>query len=140
MKKLHSINKEHGLYVFREGNGYSCLGFDVVINRVKKLSDELRIPTLKFRKGSKNALNTYYKLVNEVYKMNKKTGYRSNSDLTPEFIGHEGRRVEVVRENGTRERFIIGKSTGWIPEHLEIKRRDSRGGGTVTSFASFKFI
>ena len=30
--------------------------------------------------------------------------------------------------NGFKERFYIGRSTGWIPIYLEIKRNDSTGG------------
>lgn len=56
---------------------------------------------------------------------------RDNSGLEPRLIGLEGKRVEITLPDGTRERFYVGKSTGWLPCHLEIKRRDSSGGGAV---------
>lgn len=46
-----------------------------------------------------------------------------NSGLSPQLIGLEGWRVDV----GNR-RFIVGKSTGWRPCHLELYNRRSLGG------------
>lgn len=55
---------------------------------------------------------------------------RDNSGLSPQLIGLEGWRVEVVAEQGEKPyRFIVGKSTGWRPCHLEIKTTRSHGGG-----------
>lgn len=42
-----------------------------------------------------------------------------------------GERVEVTYTDGAKERFYVGKSTGWKPVYLEIKRRDSHGGGMI---------
>lgn len=53
---------------------------------------------------------------------------RSDAGLTPQLRGLEGWRVEVVTTYGETRRFIVGRSTGWQPCHLEIKRRDSSGG------------
>lgn len=53
---------------------------------------------------------------------------RDNSHLTPQLIGLEGYRVQVVTMYGEKRRFIVGKSTGWRPCHLEIARYDSSGG------------
>jgi hypothetical protein len=50
------------------------------------------------------------------------------SDLRPELIGLEGQRIEATDRHGERRRFYVGKSTGWKPVHLEIKRIDSSGG------------
>ena len=64
----------------------------------------------------------------------EKDRVRDNSGLTPQLIGLEGWRVEVVDcysdEEGQPEprRFIVGKSTGWRPCHLELRNRRSRGG------------
>ena len=54
---------------------------------------------------------------------------RDNSGLTKDLIGHEGWRVEVTRADGTKQRFIVGRSTGWRPCHLAIHNRRSHGGG-----------
>jgi len=52
---------------------------------------------------------------------------RDNSDLSPQLLGLEGWRVEVV-SNGEKHRFIVGKSTGYKPCHLEVHNRRSMGG------------
>lgn len=52
---------------------------------------------------------------------------RDNSELTPQLIGLEGHRVEVT-VNARPRRFVVGKSTGWRPCHLELARVTSRGG------------
>lgn len=56
---------------------------------------------------------------------------RCPAELTPELVGLEGRRVEVVDRWGEKRRFYVGRSTGWLPIHLEIARIDSVGGGGV---------
>jgi hypothetical protein len=56
---------------------------------------------------------------------------RDNRSLTPQLVGLEGWRVEVVDKWGEKRRFIVGRSTGWKPCHLEISRRTSLGGSAV---------
>lgn len=54
---------------------------------------------------------------------------RELSGLTPQLVGLEGWRVEVVTEmTGEKRRFIVGLSTGWRPCHIELSNRASRGG------------
>jgi len=53
---------------------------------------------------------------------------RDNSDLSSQLVGLEGWCVEVVTDYDEKRRFIVGKSTGWRPCHLEISRRNSYGG------------
>lgn len=53
---------------------------------------------------------------------------RDNSGLTETLTGLEGHRVEVIRKDGTKDRFIVGRSTGWHPCHLEIRTKRSSGG------------
>lgn len=56
---------------------------------------------------------------------------RSDAGLSPQLTGLEGWRVEVVTDYDETRRFIVGKSTGWIPCHLEISRRNALGGGSA---------
>ena len=58
----------------------------------------------------------------------KRDELRDESGLTPELVGLEGWRVEVTIQNGDSYRFIVGRSTGWRPCHIELARRDSSGG------------
>lgn len=73
----------------------------------------------------------YEQLVEVARQKNAGAGWRSESELIPELKGLEGRRIEVVDRWGQRRRFYVGKSTGFIPVHLEIARRDSTGGPAV---------
>lgn len=53
---------------------------------------------------------------------------RSEDGLSPQLKGLEGTRVEVVTDYDETRRFIVGRSTGWIPCHIEISRRSAFGG------------
>jgi hypothetical protein len=53
---------------------------------------------------------------------------RSDAGLSPQLIGLEGYRVEVVTDYGETRRFIVGRSSGWEPCHIEVPRRNSSGG------------
>lgn len=61
----------------------------------------------------------------------QKEAARDCSNLTPQLKGLEGYRVEVETTYGDTRRFIVGRSTGWKPCHLEIARRNSMGGGAA---------
>lgn len=58
----------------------------------------------------------------------EKSKIRSDAGLTKQLIGLEGWRVEVKTTFGETRRFIVGRSSGWIPCHIEIKRSNSFGG------------
>jgi hypothetical protein len=57
----------------------------------------------------------------------EKLALRDLSDLSPQLVGLEGWRVEVTIGD-TKRRFIVGRSTGWRPCHLEVSRRSAYGG------------
>ena len=65
---------------------------------------------------------------------------RDLSALTPALVGLEGWRVELTYAfpSGQQEtaRGIVSRSTGWLPIHILLKRRDSRGGFGVLSCVS----
>lgn len=140
MKNKVTLNRKRRLFVIPEGNGYTCLGFDVCQNRINRLAPELA--ALGYRVGRmprKGTLAQYHHLrdLQELArKQHEATGWRSQAELTPQLIGLEGKRVEVVSKwpkSGAveRERFWVGKSTGWIPCHLSIARRNCHGGPAV---------
>jgi hypothetical protein len=64
----------------------------------------------------------------------QRNAIRDLSGLTPQLIGLEGWRVEVMTapssysQGGTIKRFNVGRSTGWRPCHLEIFNRRAIGG------------
>jgi hypothetical protein len=138
-----TVNQEQRLYVIPSGRGYSFLGFDVLFERGRKLAAELgRSWGCVDRIGTLQQYNDYMSLVEEARKRNIATGWRSRSQLIPELIGLEGRRVEVVDCFGNTRRFQVGKSTGFIPCHLEIARRNCHGGPAVSGdpFKSVRII
>lgn len=66
---------------------------------------------------------------------------RDLSGLSPQLTGLEGWRVEVETTYGERKRFIVGRSTGWIPCHIELKLRTSSGGfGADKTYKSVRRI
>jgi len=138
------INREQKLYVIPCGDGYTCLGFDVCERKTKALHKELLkvYSTYKdtvlakqvTRKGTYKAYFHYRELVELAGSINKTNGHRFTCELEPRLMGLEGKRVEVTSKDGEKRRFIVGKSTGFIPIHLEIARKTSSGGPGVTLF------
>jgi hypothetical protein len=126
-----TINSEQGLYVIPESHGgYSCLGFDVLIDRYNRLAAELGesfSPFLPELRGTLYAYEAYRKLMDAA----RTSGRRFTCDLSPQLTGLEGRRVEVETLYGERRRFKVGKSTGWIPCHLELANERSSGGSAA---------
>lgn len=123
-----TVNRKQRLYVIPCAGGYSCLGFQVCIDRAARLAAELGENFTPARAG---ALSNYHRLreLQEIAReRNAATGYRTTCELSPQLRGLEGRRVEVVTDYGETRRFQVGRSTGWIPIHLEIARRNSSGG------------
>ena len=143
MSKLNTVtsNKDTKMYVIQSGNGYfSCLGFNVCIERRNALAIELDLPNLmKAHKGTLKAYNELVTLQAIARAKNAETGWKSKTGLTKQLIGLEGKRVEVVTSYGETHRFYVGKSTGFIPCHIEVKQRNSHGGGAVCG-APFKSV
>lgn len=131
-----TINKSQRLYVIHRGEGFSCLGFDVAHERGQNYaawlrkhgySDAIAPVDMPARKGTKKHYAAY--LANErACVAAGMTGARCDADLTDQLRGLEGFRVEVVTTDGERRRFIVGRSTGPLPIHLEIHNRRSLGG------------
>lgn len=122
------INRTKKLYVLPSGAGYSCLGFDVAERKRRAVLAWMGKPSEPMRTGTKKHWSAYHDTMMEGFAYAEATGKRCDAELTPALVGLERRRVEVVTPTGERSRFIVGKSTGWMPCHLEIKRRDSIGG------------
>jgi hypothetical protein len=125
------------LYVIKTANGYSCLGFDVLEQRYIRLHAEFlslgdkSLIEFPEERGTIARYNQYQRLMDHARAFHARTGHRFACELVPQLIGLEGKRVELTYPNGEKTRFIVGKSTGWIPIHLEIKTKRSSGGGSV---------
>jgi hypothetical protein len=120
-----TINREQGLYVIPTPYGYSCLGFDVLIERYNRLASEVGWRGFPLEeRATLEGYTRYQSLLQHAESL----GRRLSCELTPQLAGLERKRVEVIDRYGERRRFIVGKSGGWIPIHLEVKTRRSMGG------------
>jgi len=137
-----TINNDQKLFVIPCGGGYSCLGFDVLEKRALALGSELVDhgfdPEQPAVYGTLERYEQYQRMVDYAQRLHDGTGWRSKSELCKPLMGLEGKRVEVTSEDGSKRRFIVGKSTGPIPCHLEIQRRNSSGGCAV--YKDFKSV
>ena len=146
MKRV-TINREQRLYVIPCAAGFSCLGFDVCRKRCKRLVEwltlhgEKDLPP-KRRLGSLAEYERYRELMRLAEAVCQRQRIRCDVELTKQLLGKEGKRVEVIDRYGEKRRFYVGKSTGWMPCHLEIARRDSYGGPAVmgTPFESVSVV
>ena len=131
------INKAQRLYVIKAGGGYTCLGFDVCHEQGRRYAEWLGLEW-KHRKGSLAAWNARKAIIALIFK----SGRKCEVDLTPQLLGLEGRRVEVIDKFGELRRFRVGRSTGIIPIHLELASTRSAGGSPVygAPFKSIKII
>lgn len=131
-----TINYDQELYVATiVGGGVSTLGFDVCLDRIERITLELQArgltvnPLMSTARGDLRTYDTYQILLGVLKANVDQTGERAVYELSPQLIGLEGWRVEVVDTEGDKpRRFIVGKSTGWAPCHLEISRRNAHGG------------
>lgn len=133
--ELHSINTDAQLYVMKSGNGFSCYGFDVMDRKARAVAAWLE--SVGFDPGSPGNVEHFAACADAIAKgaaHAAKTGNRCPAELVPELIGLEGRRVEAT-VYGERVRFNVGKSTGWLPLHLQLHNRASRGGGALSAGA-----
>lgn len=157
MEREVTINDEQELYVIHGEAGVSCWGFDVVLDRIKRMAIELAgrgvlpreymdvddlealtegdmaaVRKILPRRGTMQAYDVMQLLTERLESVCKEQGDRAVFDLSPQLMGLEGMRVEVVDHEGDKpRRFIVGKSTGWAPCHLEISRRTANGGGAA---------
>jgi hypothetical protein len=144
-----TINEKQRLFVIKIEGGYTCLGFDVCEKRTMALRAELKRVTYQRYdddplppNGSIESYNRYEELIEIAHKYNKSTGYRFMYELTPQLIGLEGKAVEVEQFDGEKRKFIIGRSMGFIPVHIEIEKSSDHGGSAVygAPFKSVKVI
>lgn len=125
-----------GVYVIRCGGSVSTLGFGFAEAQRDKVATWLDAAGAPLKRteaapGTPEAFVAYQASMTAGRAYNAATGGRCEADLTPELCGLEGKRVEVVDCHGDTRRFWVGKSTGWMPVHLEVARRSCSGGCAV---------
>jgi hypothetical protein len=135
-----TLDNRQSLYVIGTTAGTTCLGFDVCHKRSIAMAKWLDVeaPNESYW-GTNQGYEKFKELVEKCRIRFETTGEKCPTELIPELIGLENKRVEVVDKWGEKRRFIVGMSSGWIPCHLERKRKDSNGGPSVMG-APFKSI
>jgi len=138
MSDLATIDQEHETYGLKHMYGkkeyYSHLGFAYVEWEIRTVEKWTGASYPQLELGTAEHFALYQQAIKDGAAYNRATGKRCEAALTPEFIGLEGNRVEVVDRWDNRYRFIIGKSTGWMPIHIERKRCNSDGGGAFVGY------
>lgn len=135
IQKEYSLttNNTEMLFTIECDAGCTCLGFDVCQKRSIAMANWLGVKApSSFSIGTVEGYERYLELTELCRVRYQKTGERCPTELTTQLIGLEGRRVEVVDKWGEKRRFKVGKSTGWIPCHIELARSDSSGGPSVS--------
>lgn len=133
-----------GIYVTRCGDGFTTLGFAHADSQRAKVAAWLEaegkpLERVEAAPGTPEAFAAYHAAMAAGRAHNAATGRRCEADLTPQLRGLEGKRVEVTEADGTTRRFTVGKSSGWLPIHLEIARRGQSYGESVEG-APFKAV
>lgn len=136
MMQLSSINTEQGLYVMPCGNGYSCYGFDVLDRKARAVAAWIPCPAPDTQPGTSEHFDQCAVIMEQGANWAERKNARCPVELVPDLVGLEGRRVEVVDCYGERRRFKVGKSTGWLPCHLEL----ANSGGPAAMGTPYKSV
>lgn len=148
MNKLHHIDNEARLYHIDCGTGFTSLGFDVCRKWTEAIAKWLGImPPSPSLVGSPAYYAAYQEISEKGQQHNKRTGERCNALLTPQLVGMEGKIVEVIDhpehlygKEPVPRRFRVGKSTGWMPTHLEMEQRAEFGDCAQPKYQSVKVV
>jgi hypothetical protein len=124
------IDPQTKLYIIKHAEGMSTLGWYVCKDRTERMALNLGMTDFTApATGTREAYDMMLTLQEALKLKFERTGEKACYDLSPQLLGIEGHRVEVVDHEGEApRRFIVGKSTGWAPCHLEIKTTRSTGG------------
>lgn len=136
---FYAIDHERRHYVLESPAGYSCLGFDVAEHRRAAYAawldhgdawrdhpaDASPAPL-----GTVEHYREYAFMLSSVLARCKEQRTRCPVELEQVLKGWEGCRVEVITRDD-RRRFWVGRSTGPVPIHIEISRRNYTGGPAV---------
>lgn len=119
------------MFILSRGGGVSCLGLEVARRKASGVLAWIGDTVDLSAATPAEVWAAYADAMERGAAFHSATGIRCPIDLSPALIGLEGRRVEVTAPNGERSRFIVGKSSGWLPVHLAIARRNCHGGAAA---------
>ncbi len=133
---LKSINTQQRLYVMRCGGGVSCYGFDVLHDKARAVAQWIphhapeALPLPMREKGTRAHYEECQAILSAGAKFAARVKAQCSYELEPALIGLEGKRVEC-EYFGELIRFKVGKSTGWMPCHLQLHNARSTGGTAI---------
>lgn len=127
------IDPNAEMYVVKRGgiaSGVTTYSWDFVKDRTERMALNLVIEDyVAPATGTREAWDAMCVFEQALKRQYEQTGEKAICDLSMDLIGLEGHRVEVIDDvHSEPRRFIVGRSTGWIPVHLEIKTTRSMGG------------
>lgn len=144
-----TVNTDQRLYVIPCEDGYSCLGFDVahrwasdVLNwlQCEMAPIPIKLELSRDNVGTLKGYNEYKAIIDTAGSYAVRANKRCESQLTPQLIGLEKKTVEVVDQDGQTRRFLVGKSMGWLPIHLEVGIGDIGGPAAYGPYKSVRVL
>lgn len=141
MNTFYSFDTDRQLFTYHiDAGGYCCFGIENARREASAIARWLGIDPPSIT-PDQAGFEAYQRILTAGAEHARRTGQRCDADLCPELIGLEGKRIEATNAFGERSRFIVGKSTGWLPCHLEIARRGCSGGpGAMGPYSDVKVI
>lgn len=132
---MSRLKLEHGSQLYTvpvAGGGYSCLGYEYAERTRRGVLEWCGLPVRDIPFGAEH-YEAYCQALRYGEVRSYRTGAYCPALLIPELDQYRGKRVEVTWTEASgatySERYWVGRSTGWLPINLSIKRRDSSGGG-----------
>lgn len=109
-------------YVIRAQDGrVETLPWDVCLLRLERYASNLHIEMPRAARGTVAAYDTMRILQDALRAEYERTGEQAIAELSPLLIGVEGRAVEVETLDGERRRFVVARSNGFMPHHIELR-------------------
>ena len=133
MNTLSSIDKDRRLYVIAHEGGWTTLGWDVAQRRMDAVAAWMG--SAKTEDGTPGTQEHYLAsaaTMTDGATFHRRTGGRCPAEVTSTRIGLEGCRVEGRYPTGETKRFQGGKSTGWLPCHLQRHKSRAHSGPAVS--------
>jgi hypothetical protein len=131
-------NEADALYVIQTSESVTMYGYDVVLRDIDLMFTELAgrralpeeyidnapIPV----RGSMEAWDLRVILMDQLKAVCAEQGEQAIFNLSPQLLGLEGWRVQALTKYNETRRFIVGRSSGWAPCHIELARSNSNDG------------
>ena len=131
------ISTNNDLYVISSEEGVSTLGFHVcdrwsaaLCGFLLGLDARIRLPA-PADIGTLEHYARYRELCRLAQEQCRERGRFCPILLEPQLVGLEGKKVEVKDRYGDTRRFVVGRSSGWMPVHIELERARDIGGPPV---------